>query len=211
MERRLGSWLPFFLFPFPLGSSSLRGYWKRSWNETSRRVVPLSAWGVALLSHWWWRAMDAESWRHVRSSGRLLCSFQNSSLPLFRSPVAFMTFRVCLLRALRQVLEAMLAEGALESPSVLVLAFQSSFPSGEVVWWVGVWWSFPLTWTDVSRSLCSWWWQSLLLCLSQRVGFSSSSGPDGVLLSGPVAPFLEETFVVFVRCCTTLLENVQVY
>ena len=37
-------------------------------------------------------------------------------------------FRVCLPRApaLRQVLEAMLAEGSLESPSVLVLAFLSS-------------------------------------------------------------------------------------
>ena len=45
----------------------------------------------------------------------------DSSLPLLRSPV-------CLPRApaLRQVLEAMLAEGALESPSVLVLAFHSS-------------------------------------------------------------------------------------
>ena len=39
-----------------------------------------------------------------------------------------MTFRVCLPRApaLRQVLEAMLAEGPLESPSVLVLALHSS-------------------------------------------------------------------------------------
>ena len=39
-----------------------------------------------------------------------------------------MTFRVCLPRApaLRQVLVAVLAEGALESPSVLVLAFHSS-------------------------------------------------------------------------------------
>ena len=39
-----------------------------------------------------------------------------------------MTFPVCLPRApaLRQVLVAMLAEGALESPSVLVLAFHSS-------------------------------------------------------------------------------------
>ena len=39
-----------------------------------------------------------------------------------------MTLRVCLPRApaLRQVLEAMLAKGALESPSVLVLAFHSS-------------------------------------------------------------------------------------
>ena len=38
-----GAWLPLFLFPFPLGSSSLQGYWKRSWNGTSCRVVPLSA------------------------------------------------------------------------------------------------------------------------------------------------------------------------
>ena len=64
-----------------------------------------------------------------------LVPFRDSSLPVLRSPVSFMTFRVCLPRApaFRQVLEAMLAEGALESPSVLVLAFQSSLPSGEVV------------------------------------------------------------------------------
>ena len=42
-------------------------------------------------------------------------------------PGVVTTFRVGLLAlALRQVLEAMLAEGALESPSVLVLAFQLS-------------------------------------------------------------------------------------
>ena len=43
-------------------------------------------------------------------------------------PGVVTTFRVCLPRApaLRQVLEALLAEGALESPSVLVLAFHSS-------------------------------------------------------------------------------------
>ena len=43
-------------------------------------------------------------------------------------PGVVMTFPVCLPRApvLRQVLVAMLAEGALESPSVLVLAFHSS-------------------------------------------------------------------------------------
>ena len=46
-----------------------------------------------------------------------------------------MTFWVCLPRApaLRQVLEAELAEGALESPSAMVLAFQSTLPGGEVV------------------------------------------------------------------------------
>ena len=74
--------------------------------------------------------MYAESCRHVRSSGRLPCSL----LRLFTSPLTLpgvvTAFRVCLPRApaLRQVLEAMLAVGALESPSVLVLAFQSSLP-----------------------------------------------------------------------------------
>ena len=70
--------------------------------------------------------MDAESCRRVRSSGRLTCS----CLGLFSSPLMLpgvvTTFRMCLPRApaLRQVLEAMLAEGALESPSVLVMTFQ---------------------------------------------------------------------------------------
>ena len=69
-----------------------------------------------------------------------LVPFRDCSLPLLHSPVSFTTFRVCLPRApaLRQVLEAMLAEGALESLSVLVLAFQSSLPSGEASCWVGV-------------------------------------------------------------------------
>ena len=64
----------------------------------------------------------------IRSSGRLpgACS------SLFSSPLTLpgvvMTFLVCLPRApaLRQVLVAMLAEGALESPSVRVLAFHWS-------------------------------------------------------------------------------------
>ena len=79
--------------------------------------------------------MDAESYGHVHFSGRGPCSYRDSSLPLLRSPVSFTTFWVCFPRtpALRQVREAMLAEGALESPSVLVLAFQSSLPGGKVV------------------------------------------------------------------------------
>ena len=64
----------------------------------------------------------------IRSSGRLpgACS------RLFSSPLTLpgvvMTFPVCLpwAPALRQVLVAVLAEGALESPSVLLLAFHSS-------------------------------------------------------------------------------------
>ena len=61
----------------------------------------------------------------IRSSGRLTGACSR----LFSSPLTLpgvvTTFRVCLPRApaLRQVLVAMLAEGALESPSVLVLAF----------------------------------------------------------------------------------------
>ena len=57
----------------------------------------------------------------------LLVPVHDSSLPLSRSPV-ITPLQVCLPRApaLRQVLEAMLAEGALESPSILVLAFHSS-------------------------------------------------------------------------------------
>ena len=72
--------------------------------------------------------MEAESCGLIRSSGRLTgaCSRLFSS-PLTLPGVVTM-FRVCLPRApaLRQVLAAMLAEGALESPSVLVLAFHSS-------------------------------------------------------------------------------------
>ena len=64
----------------------------------------------------------------ICSSGRLTGACSR----LFSSPLTLpgvvTTFRVCLPRApaLRQVLVAMLAEGALESPSVLVLAFHSS-------------------------------------------------------------------------------------
>ena len=56
-----------------------------------------------------------------------LVPVRDSSLTLLCSPVV-MTLRVCLPRApaLRQVLEAVLAEGTLESPSILVLAFHLS-------------------------------------------------------------------------------------
>ena len=75
--------------------------------------------------------MDAESCRHVRSSGRLPCPLPR----LFSSPLTLpgIVYGVPGVIASRQVLEAMLAAGALESPSVLVLAFQSSLPSGGVV------------------------------------------------------------------------------
>ena len=72
--------------------------------------------------------METVSCRCIRSPGRLTgaCSRLFSS-PL-TLPGVITTFRVCLPWApvLWQVLVAMLAEGALESPSVLVLAFHSS-------------------------------------------------------------------------------------
>ena len=72
--------------------------------------------------------MAAESCGLIRSSGRLTGACSR----LFSSPLTLpgvvTTFRVCLPQApaLRQVLEAMLAEGALELSSVLVLALHSS-------------------------------------------------------------------------------------
>ena len=48
----------------------------------------------------------------------------------------------------------------------------------------------------MSHSLCSCCAQSLMSCRTLGVGFSCSSGPDGGLLSDPVAPFLKETIEV---------------
>ena len=102
-------------------------------------------------------ALDAESCRLVRSSGRFPCTCSR----LFSSPLSLRgivtTLRVCLPQApaLWKVLEAMLAERALESPSILVLAFHSSLSFVEG--------SFDglaagdrfLSWTVVSHSLRS--------------------------------------------------------
>ena len=63
-----------------------------------------------------------------RSSGRFTCPCSRDfSFPI-TLPGVVTTLRVCLPRApaLRQVLEAMLAEDALESPLILVLAFHLS-------------------------------------------------------------------------------------
>ena len=123
-----GAWLPFFFF-----------LWGRRHSEDTEKGA-----GMGLLvglflfqleglpclrsggSGQW---MQSLAGRSILRDGYLV-PFRDSSLPLW----------VCLPRApaLQQVLEAMLADGALESPLVLVLAFQSSLPSGEVVCWVGV-------------------------------------------------------------------------
>ena len=84
-------------------------------------LFPISAFGVALPPLWRWQTREAESCGPIRSSGRLpgACSSLSSS-PL-TLPGVVLTFPVCLSRApaLRQVRVAMLAEGTLESPSVL--------------------------------------------------------------------------------------------
>ena len=134
MERRLGSLAPFFLFLFLWGVSH-----SGDTEDVAGMGLPVGLFlfqleGLPCLcaacsGHWRQSLADMS----VLWIGYLVPS-RDSSLPLLRSPVSFTTFRVCLPRApaLRQVLEAVLVEGALALSSVLVLAFQSSLPSGEV-------------------------------------------------------------------------------
>ena len=137
--------------------------------------------------------MEAESCGLIRSSGRLTGA---CSRLLFPSYATRCRYDVPGVLASGSGLEAMLAEGALESPSVLVLAFHSSLflvrglsdglAAGDRFLSPGrmcLTHSVPV---EISR-LCA-------LCL--RVGFSCSSGSVGELLSDPVPPFLEETFEV---------------
>ena len=98
-----------------------------SWNPTSHRVVPLSALELPCLhSSGGGHQMQSLAGLSVLQDG-FLVPVQDFSSPITLPGVVTMR-RVCLLRApaLRQVLEAMLGEGALESPSILVLAFHSS-------------------------------------------------------------------------------------
>ena len=125
-----------------------------------------------------------------------LVSVRDSSLTLLCSPVVT-TLRVCLPRApaLPQVLEAVLAEGALESPSILVLAFHSSlsFVEGSSDGLAASVRALLDGCVSLTPFVLS---QPLMSELTLRVGFSCSSGPDGGLPSDPVAPFLEETIEV---------------
>ena len=77
---------------------------------------------------WRWRIWMVESSRPIHSSGRSLVPVCFYPLPLLRYTGSFRRPPVCLSRApaFRQVRVAMLAEGSVESPSVLVLAFHSS-------------------------------------------------------------------------------------
>ena len=124
----LGACLPFVPFLFLWSRCHSRVNGRGAGEVLPIGLFPLSAFGVALPPLWRWRTREAESCGPIRSSGRLpgACSSLSSS-PL-TLPGVIMTFPVCLPRApaLRQVLVAMLAEGTLESPSVLVLAFHLS-------------------------------------------------------------------------------------
>ena len=121
--------LPFFPLPFPLESLSLQGSWSGFCRGSPLRVVSSCSFIEGVLPPLWrWRVWMAESSRPIRSSGRL----PGACLILSSSPLALhgvvLTSPVCLSRApaFRQVRVAMLAEGSVESPSVLVLAFHSS-------------------------------------------------------------------------------------
>ena len=88
-------------------------------------LFPLSAFEVALPPLWRWQTREEGLAGPSVLRDDCLVPVQVSPLPL---PGVVMTFPVCLpwAPALRQVRVAMLAEGTLESPSVLVLAFHSS-------------------------------------------------------------------------------------
>ena len=168
---------------------------------SSHRVVSSFSFGVALPPLWRWRAREAVSCGPIRSLGRLpvACSRHFSS-PLML-PGVVTTFRVCLLRgpSLQQVLVAVLAEGALESRSVLVLAFPSSL--------------FLVGGSSDGSAPGDRFLSPGRMCLIHSVPgefsrFCTVSIGElaflpllvlPVLLSDPVAPSLEETFEVPVR------------
>ena len=129
LVRQLGGLPPIFPLPFPLESLSLHGSWSGFCRGSPLRVVSSCSFLEGNLPPLWrWRVWMAESSRPIRSSGRL----PGACLILSSSPLALhgvvSTSPVCLSRApaFRQVRVAMLAEGSVESPSVLVLAFHSS-------------------------------------------------------------------------------------
>ena len=129
LVRQLWACLPFFPLPFPLESLSLHGSWSGFCRGSPLRVVSSCSFLEGVLPPLWrWRVWMVESSRPLRSSGR----FPGACLLLSSSPLALhgvvSTSPVCLSRApaFRQVRVAMLAEGSVESPSVLVLAFHSS-------------------------------------------------------------------------------------
>ena len=133
---------------------------------------------------WRWRDWMAESSRPIRSSGRLPGACSNlSSSPLALHGVVS-TSPVCLSRApaFRQVRVAMLVEGSVESPSVLVEgSSDGSAPSDR---------SSPL---DGCVYSLRFWLSSVASALSLLGSWAFLPPLSVSLLSNMVAPFLEET------------------
>ena len=196
LVRQLGGLPPiFFPLPFPLESLSLHGSWSGFCRGSSLRVVSSCSFLEGVLSPLWrWWIWMVESSRPIRSSGR----FPGACLLLSSSPLALhgvvLTSPVCLSRApaFRQVRVAMLAEGSVESPSVLVLAFHSSLflvegssdgsaPGDR---------SSPL---DGCVYSLRFWLRSVASALSLLGSWAFLPPLSVSLLSDVVAPFLEET------------------
>ena len=185
----------FFPLPFPLESLSLHGSWSGFCRGSSLRVVSSCRFLEGVLPPLWrWRIWLVESSRPISSSGR----FPGACLLLSSSPLALhgvvSTSPVCLSRApaFRQVRVAMLAEGSVESPSVLVLAFHSSLflvegssdgsaPGDR---------SSPL---DGCVYSLRFWLRSVTSALSLLGSWAFLPPLSVSLLSDVVAPFLEET------------------
>ena len=129
LVRQLGGLSPIFPFPFPLESLSLHGFWSGFCRGSPLRVVPLAVFlRVACLRS----GGGGFGWLSLAGPCVLRDVFPGACLLLSSSPLALhggvSTSPVCLSRApaFRQVRVAMLAEGSVDSPSVLVLAFHSS-------------------------------------------------------------------------------------
>ena len=129
LARRLGGLPPIFPLPFPLELLSLHGLGRDSAEVLPSGWFPLAVFlGVSCLRS----GGGGFGWLSLAGPYVLRDVFPGACLLLSSSPLALhgvvSTSPVCLSRApaFRQVRVAMLAEGSVESPSVLVLAFHSS-------------------------------------------------------------------------------------
>ena len=126
---QLGGLSPIFPFPVPLESLSLHGSWSGFCRGSPLRVVSSCSFLEGSLPPLWrWRVWLVESSRPIRSSGRYpWCLFASILFPSCATRGRFAVPGVLVSGSgLSQVRVAMLAEGSVESPSVLVLAFHSS-------------------------------------------------------------------------------------
>ena len=185
----------FFPLPFPLESLSLHGSWSGFCRGSSLRVVSSCSFLEGVLPPLWrWRIWMVESSMARTFFGTFpWCLFASILFPLALHGVVS-TSPVCLSRApaFRQVRVAMLAEGSVESPSVLVLAFHSSLflvegsSDGSAA---GVR-SSPL---DGCVYSLRFWLRSVASALSLLGSWAFLPPLSVSLLSDVVAPFLEET------------------